>query len=204
MAGAYEMDDSQLVSSPFALSPAFEPSQEDAAGEEALPMSEAAAAVAAVEASGPVKRKRGRPPKAHGAGRVPVPKKKKEEEEVCFICFDGGDLVLCDRRWVCFVLPSLGALFRVSRFLFFFGLNLARCCRGCPKVYHPACINRDEAFFRSRARWNCGKSTHMLLYSVYYRVVLAGHVVISFLFIDILLYHQKRKMLRAAFCIIFF
>ncbi|CAL9067310.1 unnamed protein product, partial [Musa banksii] len=107
-------------------------------------------------ASGPVKRKRGRPPKAHGAGRVPVPKKKKEEEEVCFICFDGGDLVLCDRRWVCFVLPSLGALFRVSRFLFFFGLNLARCCRGCPKVYHPACINRDEAFFRSRARWNCG------------------------------------------------
>ncbi|CAL9767597.1 unnamed protein product [Musa acuminata subsp. burmannicoides] len=126
VAGAYEMDDSQLVSSPFALSPAFEPSQEDAAGEEALPMSEAAAAaVAAVEASGPVKRKRGRPPKAHGAGRAPVPKKKKEEEEVCFICFDGGDLVLCDRR-------------------------------GCPKVYHPACINRDEAFFRSRARWNCG------------------------------------------------
>lgn len=164
MAGSYEMDDSQLVSSPFALSPAFEPSQEDAAGEEALPMSEAAAAAAAaaVEASGPVKRKRGRPPKAHGAGRAPVPKKKKEEEEVCFICFDGGDLVLCDRRWVCFVLPSPGALFRVSRFLFFFGLNLARCCRGCPKVYHPACINRDEAFFRSRARWNCGKSTHML------------------------------------------
>ncbi|RWW06852.1 hypothetical protein GW17_00029795 [Ensete ventricosum] len=125
--GAFEVDESQLVSSPFALAPAFEPSHhEDAAvGEEALPMCEAAAAAAAVETSGPVKRKRGRPPKAHGAGKAPVPKKKKEEEEVCFICFDGGDLVLCDRRWVCYVLPSPGALFRVSRFLFFFGLNLS-------------------------------------------------------------------------------
>lgn len=28
--------------------------------------------------------------------------------------------------------------------------------RGCPKAYHPACIKRDEAFFRSKAKWNCG------------------------------------------------
>lgn len=28
--------------------------------------------------------------------------------------------------------------------------------RGCPKAYHAACIKRDEAFFRSRAKWNCG------------------------------------------------
>ncbi|XP_047325211.1 zinc finger CCCH domain-containing protein 19-like isoform X2 [Impatiens glandulifera] len=46
-------------------------------------------------------------------------------EDVCFICFDGGELVLCDRR-------------------------------GCPKVYHPSCVNRDEAFFRAKGRWNCG------------------------------------------------
>lgn len=39
--------------------------------------------------------KRGRPQKAH-VGRAPV--RRKEEEEVCFICFDGGDLVVCDRR----------------------------------------------------------------------------------------------------------
>ena len=42
-------------------------------------------------------RKRGRPPKAQ-AGRTPPKKKEKEEEDVCFICFDGGNLVLCDRR----------------------------------------------------------------------------------------------------------
>ncbi|KAF8722386.1 hypothetical protein HU200_022496 [Digitaria exilis] len=53
------------------------------------------------------------------------PVNKKEEEVVCFICFDGGDLVVCDRR-------------------------------GCPKVYHPACIKRDESFFRSRGKWDCG------------------------------------------------
>lgn len=40
-------------------------------------------------------KKRGRPPKAQ-VGRVST--KKKEEEDVCFICFDGGNLVLCDRR----------------------------------------------------------------------------------------------------------
>lgn len=66
------------------------------------------------------KRKRGRISKG-----VKVPTRKKMEEDVCFICFDGGELVLCDRR-------------------------------GCPKVYHPSCVNRDEAFFRTKGRWNCG------------------------------------------------
>ncbi|XP_073011948.1 uncharacterized protein [Typha latifolia] len=68
------------------------------------------------------RRKRGRPPKQQ-AGRAPA--RRKDDEEVCFICFDGGELVVCDRR-------------------------------GCPKVYHPACVNRDEAFFRAKGRWNCG------------------------------------------------
>ncbi|CAH1437200.1 unnamed protein product [Lactuca virosa] len=73
-----------------------------------------------------VKRKRGRPPRAQA--NQPSAKKIKEEDEdedVCFICFDGGSLVLCDRR-------------------------------GCPKAYHPACIKRDEAFFQTKAKWNCG------------------------------------------------
>ncbi|XP_054776219.1 zinc finger CCCH domain-containing protein 19 isoform X2 [Prosopis cineraria] len=67
------------------------------------------------------KRKRGKNSKS--AGRVPV--RKKVEEDVCFICFDGGELVLCDRR-------------------------------GCPKAYHPTCVNRDDAFFRAKGKWNCG------------------------------------------------
>ena len=43
-----------------------------------------------------VRRKRGRP--AKGTVREPPLKKMRDEEDVCFICFDGGSLVLCDRR----------------------------------------------------------------------------------------------------------
>ncbi|KAK9164291.1 hypothetical protein Syun_005193 [Stephania yunnanensis] len=73
------------------------------------------------------KRKRGRPAKGQAKSPSSAKRKEKEkgEEDVCFICFDGGNLVLCDRR-------------------------------GCPKAYHPSCVNRDEAFFRSKGRWNCG------------------------------------------------
>nr|XP_043633183.1 zinc finger CCCH domain-containing protein 19-like [Erigeron canadensis] len=59
------------------------------------------------------------------ASKSPATPRKTIEEDVCFICFDGGDLVLCDRR-------------------------------NCPKAYHPACVNRDDAFFKSKGRWNCG------------------------------------------------
>ncbi|CAN4078790.1 unnamed protein product [Withania somnifera] len=71
------------------------------------------------------KRKRGRPPRSQAVKVPPAKRQREEDEDVCFICFDGGSLVLCDRR-------------------------------GCPKAYHPACIKRDEAFFRSKAKWNCG------------------------------------------------
>ena len=53
------------------------------------------------------KRKRGRPPKSQTA-KQPVKKKENEEEEVCFICFDGGNLVCCDRRLVALSLICLG------------------------------------------------------------------------------------------------
>ncbi|KAK4360520.1 hypothetical protein RND71_019472 [Anisodus tanguticus] len=77
------------------------------------------------------KTKRGRPPRG-AATKAPPRKRQREEEDgedVCFICFDGGSLVLCD-------------------------------CKGCPKAYHPACIKRDEAFFRSKAKWNCDCKLH--------------------------------------------
>lgn len=87
------------------------------------------AEVGLAAASGPGRRKRGRPPKNIGQPTPLLPRlamnKADDEEDVCFICFDGGNLVLCDRR-------------------------------GCPKAYHPACIKREEEFFRSRAKWNCG------------------------------------------------
>ncbi|KAK3224259.1 hypothetical protein Dsin_011284 [Dipteronia sinensis] len=100
------------------------------------------------------KRKRGRPPRVqaataaatgHPPPRPQLRKQTDEEEDVCFICFDGGSLVLCDRK-------------------------------GCPKAYHPSCIKRDEAFFQSKAKWNCGwhicsscqKASHYLCYTCTY------------------------------------
>ncbi|ONK58825.1 uncharacterized protein A4U43_C08F130 [Asparagus officinalis] len=70
------------------------------------------------------KQKRGRPQVANGR-RTRAPSKPKEDEELCFICFDGGDLVVCDHR-------------------------------GCPKVYHPSCVNRDEEYFKAKGQWTCG------------------------------------------------
>lgn len=68
------------------------------------------------------KRKRGRNSKAAPAR---APARKVVGEDVCFICLDGGDLVLCDRR-------------------------------GCPKAYHPSCVDHDDDFFKTKGRWNCG------------------------------------------------
>ncbi|CAN4124190.1 unnamed protein product [Withania somnifera] len=95
------------------------------------------------------KTKRGRPPRGETVKGVQSKRQREEEEgeDVCFICFDGGSLVLCDRK-------------------------------GCPKAYHPACIKRDEAFFRSKAKWNCGwhvcsvcqKASHYMCYTCTYSV----------------------------------
>ncbi|GAA0143652.1 hypothetical protein LIER_04285 [Lithospermum erythrorhizon] len=93
------------------------------------------------------KRKRGRPPRGQSAvaKTPPITKASLEGEDVCFICFDGGSLVLCDKK-------------------------------GCPKAYHPTCIKRDEAFFSTKAKWNCGwhicsvcqKASHYMCYTCTY------------------------------------
>ncbi|XP_027178321.1 zinc finger CCCH domain-containing protein 44 [Coffea eugenioides] len=148
-----EMDDSQLVGVPLAV--AGDAAVPVKAGEpQQVPPSAVQLNKTTLGAVGQVmeKRKRGRPPKGHAAlapapapPKPPPPKRNKEEEDVCFICFDGGSLVLCDRK-------------------------------GCPKAYHPACIKRDEAFFRSKAKWNCGwhicsvcqKAAHYMCYTCTY------------------------------------
>ncbi|RVW51534.1 Zinc finger CCCH domain-containing protein 44 [Vitis vinifera] len=116
---AHELDDSQLVGAPTVVAGHAEM---DVKQDDPVAESETLTEVKVTDKNAG-KRKRGRPPR--GQAKPPPPKKKKDEEDVCFICFDGGDLVLCDRR-------------------------------GCPKAYHAACIKRDESFFRSRAKWNCG------------------------------------------------
>ena len=44
--------------------------------------------------------------------------------------------------------------------------------RGCPKAYHAACIKRDEAFFRSRAKWNCGTCRFTYIYILFVWIIL--------------------------------
>lgn len=41
---------------------------------------------------------RGGEKRKRGGLHLKTPAKKSGEEDVCFICFDGGNLVLCDRR----------------------------------------------------------------------------------------------------------
>ncbi|KAL6660267.1 hypothetical protein ACP70R_002389 [Stipagrostis hirtigluma subsp. patula] len=140
------MDDSQFLGSIMGEAAA---AARQGAAEAAAPVQPGAAEKEA--ASVGARKKRGRPPKKRdGAVVVAAPKpararREDEEEVVCFICFDGGNLVVCDRR-------------------------------GCPKVYHPACIKRDEAFFQSRSKWNCGwhicssceKAVHYMCYTCTY------------------------------------
>ncbi|KAM7529651.1 hypothetical protein LguiB_033061 [Lonicera macranthoides] len=108
-----------------------------------------AASTATVSESGG-KRKRGRPPKGQAkpppAKKMKMKEKEKEEEED-----------------VCFICFDGGSLVLCDR-------------RGCPKAYHPACIKRDEAFFQSKVKWNCGwhicskcqKASHYMCYTCTY------------------------------------
>ncbi|CAN7076290.1 unnamed protein product [Brassica oleracea var. botrytis] len=39
----------------------------------------------------------GRPPRTQGKASPISPRKRREDEDICFVCFDVGSLVLCDR-----------------------------------------------------------------------------------------------------------
>lgn len=84
------LEDSRLLGATVAPAGYADVAEKDV--NSSVPNSEVAVVEGAV-----LKRKRGRP--AKGAPKmVPVVRQKKDEEDVCFICFDGGSLVLCDRR----------------------------------------------------------------------------------------------------------
>ncbi|XP_061345592.1 zinc finger CCCH domain-containing protein 44 [Gastrolobium bilobum] len=133
--GVRDLEESRLVGAPVSLARDVDMAERDGGCN---------LEVTVVDGGAVLKRKRGRP--AKGIPKMTPPlRQKKDEEDVCFICFDGGSLVLCDRR-------------------------------GCPKAYHPSCIKRDEAFFRSKAKWNCGwhicsscqKASHYMCYTCTY------------------------------------
>uniref|UniRef100_M4FFP2 Histone-lysine N-methyltransferase NSD-like PHD zinc finger domain-containing protein n=1 Tax=Brassica campestris TaxID=3711 RepID=M4FFP2_BRACM len=42
--------------------------------------------------------RRGRLQRTNGKASPISPRKRREDEDVCFVCFDGGSLDLCDRR----------------------------------------------------------------------------------------------------------
>ncbi|KAJ7953088.1 Zinc finger CCCH domain-containing protein [Quillaja saponaria] len=88
-----ELEDSQLVGVSVKLA-----SDADVAerGDGCLPNREVKVDIK-VEETSFGKRKRGRPPRAQSK-TPPLLRKKNDDEDVCFICFDGGSLVLCDRR----------------------------------------------------------------------------------------------------------
>ena len=69
------------------------------------------------------KRRRGAGKNAKATGRVAS--RKKMEEDVCFICFDGGDLVLCDRRShsISYLCPHLFLSIIGKIHCFFFGVE---------------------------------------------------------------------------------
>ncbi|KAM3708869.1 hypothetical protein ACJW31_02G129000 [Castanea mollissima] len=93
------------------------------------------------------KRKRGRPPRGQPKMTITSPPPRKKKDE----------------EDVCFICFDGGSLVLCDR-------------RGCPKAYHPSCIKRDEAFFKSRAKWNCGwhicsschKAAHYMCYTCTY------------------------------------
>ena len=89
---AHDLDDSQLLGAPAVVSA---DGQMDVRRDVPVAESETLTEVKVAEKDAG-KRKRGRPPR--GQAKPPPAKKKKDEEDVCFICFDGGELVLCDRR----------------------------------------------------------------------------------------------------------
>ncbi|KAJ8558333.1 hypothetical protein K7X08_005099 [Anisodus acutangulus] len=125
---------------------------------------------AIIGGDGSEKRKRGRPPRGQAVKprgqtvkihRVVV--EEDEEEDVCFICFDGGSLVLCDRKGC----PKAYHPACIKRDEEFFSSNAKwfcgwHICSVCQKASHYMCYTctyslckgctKDADYFRVRGK----------------------------------------------------
>ncbi|KAJ8549177.1 hypothetical protein K7X08_032884 [Anisodus acutangulus] len=121
-----------------------------------------------LDAGGSEKRKRGRPPRGQAVKQTPPPPKvqrvvEEDEEDVCFICFDGGSLVLCDRKGC----PKAYHPACIKRDEEFFSSNAKwfcgwHICSVCQKASHYMCYTctysfckgctKDADYFRVRGK----------------------------------------------------
>ncbi|KAK6945530.1 SWIB/MDM2 domain [Dillenia turbinata] len=71
-------------------------------------------------------------------GRKNFRKMKMEElaEDYCFVCKDGGDLIICDYNH---------------------SLSSSAAVRNCLKSYHPGCVEEDNSILEKKKRWNCAR-----------------------------------------------
>ncbi|KAG0567460.1 hypothetical protein KC19_7G136400 [Ceratodon purpureus] len=93
--------------------------------------------------------------------------RKKDEEDVCFICFDGGDLVLCDRRSCpkAYHLSCIGrdAAFFKKKGAWLCGWHFCSVCTKpgsfqcytCPTAYCGSCITKAEFLLLRKRKGLC-------------------------------------------------
>ncbi|XP_038721812.1 zinc finger CCCH domain-containing protein 44-like isoform X2 [Tripterygium wilfordii] len=142
-----EMDDSRLVGAPVILAGDAEVLARQKVQVQMVVGLEAVRSAAPRNSEESIRKpRRGRPPRIQrrSTPAQPPPRRRRDEDE----------------EDVCFICFDGGSLVLCDR-------------RGCPKAYHPACIKRDESFFRSKAKWNCGwhicsscqKASHYMCYT---------------------------------------
>jgi hypothetical protein len=98
-----------------------------------------------------------------GGHATTIDERKKDEEDVCYICFDGGDLVMCDRRSCpkAYHLNCIGrdAAFFKKKGAWICGWHFCSSCTKpgsfqcytCPIAYCGSCV-KEANFFMLRKR----------------------------------------------------
>ncbi|KAJ7539707.1 hypothetical protein O6H91_11G106100 [Diphasiastrum complanatum] len=118
------------------------------------------------DASQVVPKKRGRR-RAHGVSVTKGVSSTKEEDDVCFVCFDGGELVLCDKR-LCPKAYHSSCIGRDAAFFekkgsWFCGWHFCcGCCRPanlqcytCPRAYCVSCSKEADFLLIKKRKGLC-------------------------------------------------